>query len=91
MIPLGDRVIVTRIEEPTISPGGILLPDNAREKSQQGIVHYVGEGRYENGVLIPMKVSLNDTVLFAKYGGTEFVYKGTEYIVLHERDLLAIL
>lgn len=91
MTPLGDKVVVQRLVEPTTTPGGLILPDNAQQKSQRATVLFVGEGRYENGTLIPMRVGVGDAVLFAKYGGTEFEYNGNEYIVLSERDLLVIL
>ncbi|MER3484296.1 MAG: co-chaperone GroES [Meiothermus sp.] len=92
MKPLGDRVLVQRVEEEPKTRGGIVLPDSAKEKPQRGKVIAVGSGRVlDNGTKIPLEVKVGDTVLFAKYGGTEVEIDGTEYIVLSERDLLAVM
>jgi chaperonin GroES len=90
--PLGDRVVlkVLAAEEKTAS--GIVIPDTAKEKPQQGKVLAVGPGRYgEDGKLMPMGVKAGDTVLFAKYAGTEVKYEGEELLILKETDLLAIV
>lgn len=89
--PLGDRVVVQRVEEEQVTRGGIVLPDSAKEKPQKGKVIAVGAGRYEDGKRIPLDVKEGDTVVFAKYGGTEIELDGEEYIILSERDLLAVL
>jgi chaperonin GroES len=90
--PLGDRVVVERIEEEAKTKGGIVLPDTAKEKPQKGKVIAVGSGRVlENGQKLPLEVKVGDTVVFAKYGGTEIEIDGKEYIILSERDLLAVL
>lgn len=90
--PLGDRVVVKRIEEEAKTKGGIVLPDTAKEKPQRGKVIAVGSGRMlDNGTKVPLEVKQGDTVLFAKYGGTEVEIDGEEYIILSERDLLAVL
>ena len=89
--PLGDRVVVKRVEEEQITRGGIVLPDSAKEKPQKGKVLAVGAGRFEDGKRIPLDVKEGDTVLFAKYGGTEVEIEGEELIILSERDLLAIM
>jgi chaperonin GroES len=89
--PLGDRVLVKRVEEEQVTRGGILLPDSAKEKPQKGKVIAVGAGRFEDGKRIPMDVKEGDTVVFAKYGGTEIELEGDEYIILSERDLLAVM
>ena len=81
--PLGDRVVVKRIEEEPKTKGGIVLPDTAKEKPQKGKVSAVGTGRLE--------VKEGDIVVFAKYGGTEIEIDGEEYVILSERDLLAVL
>ncbi|MBF6595876.1 MAG: co-chaperone GroES [Thermaceae bacterium] len=92
MKPLGDRVVVQRLEEEQKTRGGIVLPDSAKEKPQKGKVIAVGSGRVlDNGTKVALEVKLGDTVLFAKYGGTEVEIDGTEYIVLSERDLLAVM
>ncbi len=90
--PLGDRVVVKRIEEEPKTKGGIVLPDTAKEKPQKGKVIAVGTGRIlENGQLVPLEVKEGDIVVFAKYGGTEIEIDGEEYVILSERDLLAVL
>lgn len=90
--PLGDRVVVKRIEEEAKTKGGIVLPDTAKEKPQRGKVIAVGSGRVlDNGTKVPLEVKQGDTVVFAKYGGTEIEIDGEEYIILSERDLLAVL
>ncbi|MDX2004003.1 MAG: co-chaperone GroES [Meiothermus sp.] len=89
--PLGDRVVVKRVEEEQITRGGIVLPDSAKEKPQKGKVLAVGQGRFEDGKRIPLDVKEGDTVLFAKYGGTEVEIDGEELIILSERDLLAVM
>jgi chaperonin GroES len=89
--PLGDRVVVKRLEEEQVTRGGIVLPDSAKEKPQKGKVIAVGAGRYEDGERIPMDVKEGDIVVFAKYGGTEIELDGEEYIILSERDLLAVM
>ena len=90
--PLGDRVVVKRIEEEPKTKGGIVLPDTAKEKPQKGKVIAVGSGRIlENGQRVPLEVKEGDIVVFAKYGGTEIEIDGEEYVILSERDLLAVL
>ena len=90
--PLGDRVVVKRIEEEPKTKGGIVLPDTAKEKPQKGKVIAVGTGRVlENGQRVPREVKEGDIVVFAKYGGTEIEIDGEEYVILSERDLLAVL
>jgi len=90
--PLGDRVVVKRIEEEPKTKGGIVLPDTAKEKPQKGRVIAVGSGRVlENGQKVPLEVKEGDIVVFAKYGGTEIEIDGEEYVILSERDLLAVL
>ena len=90
--PLGDRVVVKRIEEEPKTKGGIVLPDTAKEKPQKGKVIAVGTGRVlENGQRVPLEVKEGDIVVFAKYGGTEIESDGEEYVILSERDLRAVL
>ena len=90
--PLGDRVVVKRIEEEPKTKGGIVLPDTAKEKPQKGKVIAVGTGRVlENGQRVPLEVKEGDIVVFAKYGATEIEIDGEEYVILSERDLLAVL
>ena len=90
--PLGNRVIVEVAKEEEKSVGGIVLPSSAKEKSQTGTVIAVGAGREtDHGVTIEMTGKAGDTVLFEKYAGTEVKYAGTEYLVIKESDIVAIL
>ncbi len=89
--PLADRVVVKVIEEEQTTKGGIVIPDTAKEKPQEGEVVAVGPGKVsDNGQRIAMEVKVNDRVIFAKYGGTEVKVDGEEYLVLRENDILAI-
>ena len=91
--PLHDRVIVKRIEEGEQLRGGIIIPDTAKEKPQEGEVIAVGPGRFnEDGdERIPMDITVGDKVIYSKYGGTEVKYSGEEYLILSGRDVLAIV
>jgi chaperonin GroES len=90
--PLGSRVVVEPLEENEVTAGGIVLPETAKEKPQKGVVLSVGPGdRDDEGKRIPMDVAVNDTVLFAKYGGTEIKMDGKKLLILRESDLLAIV
>ncbi len=90
--PLGNRVVVEPLEQEEITPGGIVLPETAKEKPQKGKVLSVGPGdRDEAGKRIAMDVSVGDTVLFAKYSGTEIKLDGKKLLILRENDLLAIV
>ncbi len=90
--PLHDRVLVRRIEEEEKTKGGIIIPDTAKEKPQQGEVIAVGPGaRTEDGKLIPMDVKVGDKILFGKWAGTEVKLEGEEYLILKESDILGVL
>ncbi len=90
--PLGNRVVIEPIEQEEITAGGIVLPETAKEKPQKGKVLSVGPGdRNDKGDRMPLDVSEGDTVLFAKYAGTEFKLDGKKLLILRESDLLAIL
>ena len=90
--PLGNRVVVEPIEQEEVTAGGIVLPETAKEKPQKGKVLAIGPGdRDEDGKRIPMDVSEGDTVLFAKYSGTEIKVDGKKLLILRETDLLAIV
>ena len=92
MRPLGSRLVIEPIEQEEITAGGIVLPETAKEKPQKGTVIAVGPGdRDENGKRIPMDVQVGDTVLFAKYAGTEIKYNGKKLLIMRESDVLAIL
>ena len=90
--PVGDRVVVKPAAKEEVTKSGIVIPDTAKEKPQEGIVIAVGSGRLlDNGDRAPVDVREGDRVLFAKYGGTEFKLDGEEYLVLKENDILAII
>lgn len=89
--PLEDRVVVKPIEAEERTKSGIVLPDTAKEKPQQGEVIAVGPGRYEDGQRVPMEVKVGDKVIYSKYGGTEVKIEGEEYIILSSRDILAVI
>ncbi len=89
--PLHDRVIVKRIEEEERSKGGIIIPDTAKEKPQEGKVIAVGPGKREDGKLIAPDVKTGDRVLFGKYAGTEIKLEGEEHLILREEDILGII
>jgi chaperonin GroES len=90
--PLADRVVIEVVEEKEKKVGGIIMPDSAKEKPQQGKVVAVGKGkRSDSGELIDMEVNVGDTVLFSKYSGTEIKIDQKEYLVMRESDLLAII
>ncbi len=91
--PLHDRVLVRRIEEEEKTPGGLIIPDSAKEKPQTGEVIAVGEGaRKDSGEIIPMAVKAGDTVLFGKWSGTEVkLDDGKDYLIMKESDILGIL
>ncbi len=90
--PLGDRLVVEPIEQEEVTAGGIVLPETAKEKPQQGKVLAVGPGaRDDEGERIAMDVKVGDKVLYAKYGGTEFKMDGRKLLILRESDLLAVI
>ena len=90
--PLGDRVVVKPIEQDEVTAGGIMLPDTAKEKPQKGEILAVGPGsRNDAGERVEMDVKVGDTVLYAKYAGTEIKLDGEKVLVLRESDILAIV
>lgn len=90
--PLQDRVIVRRIEEEEKSKGGIIIPDTAKEKPQEGRVVAVGKGKVnDDGKITPLDVKVNDRVLFGKYSGTEINIDGEEHLIMREEDILGII
>jgi len=90
--PLADRVVVKVIEVEEKTEGGIVLPDTAKERPQQGEVLAVGPGRrLDDGSLLPLSVKVGDRVLFSKYGGVEVKVEGEEYLILREDDILGVL
>ena len=92
LTPLEDKIIVKQAEAHTQTASGLYIPDNAKEKPQQGEVLAVGPGRRDDkGERIPMDVKVGDKVLYSKYGGTEVHYQGEDYLIVSARDILAIL
>ena len=90
--PLGDRILIKRIKDQEKSKGGIIIPDTAKEKPQQGKVVAVGPGgRDESGKLIPIDVKVGDRVLFGKWSGTEVKIDGIEYLIMKESDIMGVL
>jgi chaperonin GroES len=89
--PLDDRIVVKASEGDQTTASGLVIPDTAKEKPQEGSVVAVGPGKFEDGVRVPMDVSTGDKVIYSKYGGTEVKVDGEEYLILSARDVLAIL
>ena len=91
--PLEDRIVVQANEAETTTASGLVIPDTAKEKPQEGTVIAVGPGRFDDKgeKRIPLDVSVGDVVLYSKYGGTEIIYGGEEFLVLSSRDLLAVV
>ncbi|ADG05008.1 co-chaperone GroES [Kyrpidia spormannii] len=89
--PLADRVVIRPVEKEEKTASGIVLPDTAKEKPQEGEVVAVGPGRMEEGRRVEMEVKVGDRVIYSKYAGTEVKYDGVEYLILRESDILAVL
>ncbi len=90
--PLYDRILVKRLETVEKTKGGIIIPDSAKEKPQEGEIKALGKGRLlEDGSIRPLGVKVGDKVLFSKYGGTDISIEGEDYLILREEDILAIV
>ena len=90
--PMQDRIIVKRVEEETMTAGGIYIPETAKEKPQKGEIVAVGNGKKtEDGKVIPMDVKVGDKVLFGKYSGTEIKIEGEEFLIMREDDILGVM
>jgi chaperonin GroES len=90
--PLYDRILVERVESEEVTKGGIILPDTAKEKPQQGKIIAVGSGkRTDDGKIIPLELKAGDTILFGKYSGSEIKIEGTEYLIMKEDDVLGLV
>lgn len=90
--PLGDRVIVKPLEQKEVKKSGIIIPDTAKEKPQEGQIVAVGKGRTtDDGKLIPMEVKIGDKILYGKYSGTEVKINDEEYLIMREEDILGII
>ena len=92
IVPLHDKVLVKRVDEVTKTAGGIIIPDNAKEKPSEGVVEAVGNGfRAEDGKIMPMSVKVGDKVLFGKWSGTEIKLDGEPRLIMKESDILAVV
>lgn len=89
--PLGDRVVIEAIAKEETTASGIVLPDTAKEKPQEGKVLAVGSGTLKDGVRVPLEVKEGDRIIFSKYAGTEVKYDGRELLIMRESDILAVL
>jgi chaperonin GroES len=90
--PLGDRVVVEHVEQAEKSIGGVILPDTAKEKPQEGRVLAVGTGRtLDNGTKLSMDVKVGDRIIYSKYSGSEIKLDGKEYLIISEKDVLAVI
>ena len=90
--PLEDRIVVKTLEAEETTASGLVIPDTAKEKPQEGEVLAIGPGRVDdNGNRVPLDVTVGDTVIYSKYGGTEVKYSGEEYLILSARDVLAVV
>ena len=90
--PLHDRILIKRVEAESKTPGGLIIPDNAKERPIEGLVVAVGDGaRNKDGARIPLDVKTGDRVLFAKYSGTEVKSLGEDHMILREEDILAVI
>ncbi|MEH7120102.1 co-chaperone GroES [Neobacillus vireti] len=90
--PLGDRIVIELVESEEKTASGIVLPDSAKEKPQEGKVVAVGNGRVlESGERVALDVAVGDRIIFSKYAGTEVKYQGVEYLILRENDILAVV
>ncbi len=90
--PLEDRIVVRTLEAEQTTASGLVIPDTAKEKPQEGEVLSVGPGRIDDsGNRVPLDINVGDTIIFSKYGGTEVKYSGEDYLILSARDVLAVL
>ena len=89
--PLEDRILVKSVDAEQTTASGLVIPDTAKEKPQEGEVLAVGPGRFEDGQRLPLDIKVGDKVIYSKYGGTEVKYNGEEYLILSSRDVLAVL
>ena len=89
--PLEDRIVVQPLDAEQTTASGLVIPDTAKEKPQEGVVLAVGPGRFEDGNRVPLDVKVGDRVLYSKYGGTEVKFGADEFLVLSARDVLAVV
>ncbi|MCK4248710.1 MAG: co-chaperone GroES [Candidatus Omnitrophica bacterium] len=91
IVPLGDRVLIKPLESEETTKGGIVLPDTAKEKPQEGKIVAVGKGKMEDGKIIALEVKVGDKVLYGKYAGTEIKVDGEDHLIAREDDILGII
>jgi chaperonin GroES len=89
--PLEDRIVVQPSDAEETTASGLVIPDTAKEKPQEGKVLAIGPGRFEDGARVPLDVAIGDIVIYSKYGGTEVKHNGEDYLVLSARDVLAVI
>ncbi|OGT56345.1 MAG: co-chaperone GroES [Gammaproteobacteria bacterium RIFCSPHIGHO2_12_FULL_42_10] len=90
--PLSDRIVVEPVEAETTTAGGIVIPDTSdKDKPMQGTVIAIGNGKYIDGKIVPLQISVGDRILFGKYAGTNIKLEGTEYLVMREEDALGVI
>ncbi|MFH1282584.1 MAG: co-chaperone GroES [bacterium] len=90
--PLGDRVVVKPIEQEEVKKGGIIIPDTAKEKPQEGEIVAVGKGKTnDDGKLIPLEVKVGDRILYGKYSGTEVKIAGEDFLIMHQEDIMGVV
>ncbi|MET0741027.1 MAG: co-chaperone GroES [Candidatus Nanopelagicales bacterium] len=89
--PLEDRIVVKPLDAEQTTASGLVIPDTAKEKPQEGEVLAIGPGRFEDGNRVPLDVAVGDKVVYSKYGGTEVKYDGEDYLILSARDVLAVI
>ena len=89
--PLEDRIVIKQVEAEQTTASGLVIPDTAKEKPQEGEVLAVGPGRFEDGQRLPLDIKVGDKVIYSKYGGTEVKFGGEDYLVLSARDVLAVV
>ena len=89
--PLYDRILIKRIKDEEKTPGGIIIPDSAKEKPQEGKIIAIGKGRLDEGKIIPLEVKVGDRILFNKYSGSEIKLDGEEHLIMKEDDILGVL
>jgi len=89
--PLEDRIVIKQVEAEQTTSSGLVIPDTAKEKPQEGKVLAVGPGRFEDGARVPLDVAIGDIVIYSKYGGTEVKHNGEDLLVLSARDVLAVI
>jgi chaperonin GroES len=91
LTPLGDRVLVKPLEQKETKKGGIIIPDTAKEKPQEGEIVAAGKGKWDEGKLVPMELKKGDRVLYGKYSGTEIKIDEQEYLIMHQDDVLGLI